>query len=460
MGASYLIGMLLFAWSCVRSAWPALRLRALGGKTRLGLIALCCLLLCCLLRIQLTATDQVARSLLHLSTYASGFPIPMIGAGFLYSADVDAPRAMIIEVAATAEALILLLLGAMLVFNAGHEKLITGILTATAAALAALALFAPAMESADLYSYVGLALTPQPYHPAAYVLPGDAAVINRLWGLPILPSPYGPLWLALSRVVVAMAPTLGTKLFAFRVVELVSIAVALVMLRMLGASRPAIVLFALNPAVYDLFVTEGHNDMLGVTLILAAMWARKRSLILAVALATAAGLIKLPLAFIAMTVFVAEPTLLRRLVLGFAPALLATLVSFLAGGSAFLWALHRVYAVYATASTPFDSSLHVALAGLAILALLVALTTGRFIRGAVYAMPALGHFPLAQYLAWSFPFALREHEPDTLFLAALPVAVYLLNTDYAMNPFFIVVRSLLVIGSVGALLVAWRRRRP
>jgi hypothetical protein len=457
MGASYLIGILLFAWSAISGRGPRLPKRLPSGNVRVALIALACAVLCALFVLQLAAIGDVARSLLIRSPYGRDLPLPVIGAGYLYSTNVDAARATVVELAGIVQGVCLFTVGVLLCVHEKRERLVNVILGSTALVLTGIALTAPAMESADLYSYVGLALSANPYDPSATPFLGDAAIISRLWGTPLLPSPYGPLWLLISKAVVVPLGSLTAQLFALRLLELACLAACLLILRGLKVNRAVIALIAINPAVYDLFVAEGHNDIVGVALLLGAMLARPRSRFLAIALAAAAGLIKLPFAFLAMLVFVPESPVLRRLLLGVAPAVVTVAVSAVFGGAAYARALHRVYQAYSTSWSPLDSFFQGTLVVLALASVLLAVTRRKFIAGAVWTFPALGHFALPQYLAWSFPYAVAGSEPPLVFFAALPAAVYLLNTDFAMTPLFLTVRVVLCVTLVAAGIVHWLR---
>ncbi|HTV74717.1 MAG TPA: hypothetical protein VME66_13555 [Candidatus Acidoferrales bacterium] len=450
MGASYLIGILLYAWSTVSSG-VRLPVRLPTGAARVTCIAIASVALCALFALQLAMVDQVARSLANRSPYGHDFPLPVIGAGYLYRADVDPLRACIVEIAAIVQSIALLAVAALLSIRMARDRAVDVIVIVTAVVLTVTAVSAPAMESADLYSYAGLARSAAPYEPTNIPFSGDAAIINRLWGVPLLPSPYGPLWLAISKAVITPAHDLGTQLIALRLLEVASLAACLLLLRALKVSRATLALIAINPAVYDLFIAEGHNDIMGVAFLLSATWARRYSAPLAIVLASAAGLIKLPFALLAMLVFVPETTLRRRLLLGAAPAVLTVAISALAGGIPYSQALHRVYQAYTATATPIDSLLQLALALLAVGSVLFTVLYRRFLPGAVWAFPALGHFALAQYLAWSFPYALAMREPPLWFFASLPVAVYLLNTDFSMTPLFVGLRVLLVIAPIAAL---------
>ncbi len=270
-------------------------------------------------------------------------------------------------------------------------------------------------------------------------------MVNAVWGLPLAPSPYGPLWWLISRPLVAPGASLLGEMLAFRAVEIVALAILLASLAALGCSRRTIALLAVNPGIHTMFIAEGHNDLLAASLLFAAATARRRSALLAVLLAAGAGAIKLPFLLPAFLVFLPEPTLLRRILLGSAATLTTLLATQLTAGTAYWQALRRVVELYPSHPTPMESALQALLALIALGAVAWALLARRVLPGAVWAFPALGHFPLPQYLAWSFPAALLGRRPQIVFLAALPLTIYMLNIDNALTPLFLATRALLAI---------------
>ena len=297
-------------------------LRTRPTLTFVPAVAACCLVLCALFALDLWVTDAAVRGRSH--ALPSGLlPIATIQPGAPYLNDIDARDSMTVEAIDVLETAVLLALG-WLVSARGLGRSVKPIVAATAVLMAFVALGAPATESADIYLYAGLAqATPSPYHAGLIPLTGENAVLNRLWGLPLLPSAYGPLWIAISKAAILFAPSLLAKLIAFRLVGVVAVIACVAMLVRLKVPRPVLVLFAVNPAIYDLFVTEAHNDLTAVAFVLAAAVARRRSRLAAVVLCAAAGAIKFPFILIAMLVFASEAMLVARLGFGLLSAALS-----------------------------------------------------------------------------------------------------------------------------------------
>jgi hypothetical protein len=392
--------------------------------------------------------NDATHHIKELPAYVKTLPIPTIQSGVIHRDDIDGRRATIVEIICILESLALFWLAALLHTYSGQKRSIRCIILTTAIVLGTLALFSPSMLGVDLYLYVGQAeILPSAYHPGLIRLSGDSAVIHTIWGFPLFPSAYGPLWITLSKLAITLAPTLPAKLFALRLLELSAIALCIGLLAALRKPLDVIALLAVNPAVYDIFVNEGHNDITAVAFLLAAMLAREKSSIAAILLTAAAGAIKLTFIPIGMLVFIAEPTIRRRIGLWLTSAIAAVGVSLMSAGPWYGWSLHRAYAIYTTVSPqpPDEALLHAILAVIALCALFLALTGKRFFNGAAWSMLALGPYIPPQYLAWSFAYAWAPEESNIPFFASLPIAVYLLNTDYAITPFFIGLRIVLII---------------
>ncbi len=98
------------------------------------------------------------------------------------------------------------------------------------------------------------------------------------------------------------------------------------MLRKLGLRLPEIALFALNPAIVFQFVVDAHNDIFPLLLaLLATAFAAGRPW-LALALAVAAGSMKIPFAFAAGVGFSQLASRLQRVSFGVAAVALTIFV--------------------------------------------------------------------------------------------------------------------------------------
>ncbi len=175
-------------------------------------------------------------------------------------------------------------------------------------------LVGPPVFSRDIYSYIGQGLL------AHHGLNPYSVPPSRLGNAPLLASiaqvwrntasPYGPLFVSVSRVAVGVAgASLIAQVLVFRVVELIGVAMIMVSLprlsRRLGTD-PGLALWlgALSPLALLSFIASGHNDALMVGLLLAGLTlALEGRLAVGVALIALAATIKIPAA--AAIVFIA-----------------------------------------------------------------------------------------------------------------------------------------------------------
>jgi hypothetical protein len=160
-------------------------------------------------------------------------------------------------------------------------------------------LVAPPLASQDLHAYAGQAALVvagrDPYAVGPGALPGAlTAGIDDVWL--DAPSPYGPVWLWLSGLVVritgdAVVPgLLGLRLLAVLGVVLLAWALG----RLAADPARALWLGVANPLVLLHLVGGGHNDALMVGLLLAGAAVARRAVGVAAVLVTLAALVKVP----------------------------------------------------------------------------------------------------------------------------------------------------------------------
>ncbi len=269
-------------------------------------------------------------------------------------------------------------------------------------ALMALFSFAPVLANADVYAYVGNGVLGRAaYTPPALPFTGDLSAINAFWHVPVPPATYGPLWIAVARVLVAAGPTLAVKMTAFRVLGIALLASLFALLRACGVEPRALAVVALNPALYFEFVLNAHNDLLPVVIVtLAALtapwWALGASLLVA-----AAALIKIPFVLVGLPIFANVRKTVPRLMAAALSIVAAVLVSWFAGGRAYA----RALLTYATGSH-LETFLHAIAALAAIVLLIAAVSAKRRLKSAVWLMPMLGAYTAPWYALWSLPYAL------------------------------------------------------
>ncbi len=295
------------------------------------------------------------------------------------------------------------------------------------------ALAAPAMTSFDMYAYAatvhgGLA---HAYHPANAAFAGDWYAVNRIYGTPVYPSAYGPVWLALAAGATSWIASFAGTIAALRVIELVAFVACVAALRRLGAPAYALALFAMNPAIVADAIVSGHNDLTAVAFVLVAAAMRERFPLGAIALATCAGAIKLPFLLIAPLAFVAETDHGKRVTYALATLALSLGISVIFGGGAYLAAIRQTATTYDAIGHATTDALRLAIAVVVIATVALALLRRRFSPTLAWAFCALGVTFSSWYLVWGTPYAWAERRWFARFLISLPLLAYLFATAYA-----------------------------
>ena len=160
-------------------------------------------------------------------------------------------------------------------------------------------LVAAPLYSRDLHAYAGQAALVvagrDPYAVGPGALPGVlTAGVDEVWL--DAPSPYGPVWLWLSGLVVRITgqsvtpAVLGLRLLAVLGVVLVAWALG----RLATDPGRALWLGVANPLVLLHLVAGGHNDALMVGLLLAGLAVARQAVAVAAVLVTLAALVKVP----------------------------------------------------------------------------------------------------------------------------------------------------------------------
>lgn len=358
--------------------------------------------------VQLAAIAYAATNLSDVVAWRLTMPFPVADVDMLHP---DAVAAVYVACAAVQSYALL----ALYRCRPSRRAVVAG-----AAVLAAMSLASPALASFDAYGYVHNAILGlQSYTPPPRPFQGEFHVIDLWFGKPTA-TLYGPLWLAIDRIVTAAAPSLFTKIAALRIFNALLYAAAIALLRGLRVPRRILATVALNPGMMFQFVTNVHNDIIAIDLLLgAAALARTRSAA-AGGLFAAAGLVKLPYLALGLPVFSSVRPMPRRLIAVALGIAAAAVVPWFAGGSGYVAAL-----------TQHASPAHVALewrlipAGIAVAALVAALLGARRYIAALWFIPSLGAFELPWasasgqafampwilpwYFIWGLPYALNRH---------------------------------------------------
>jgi len=326
-------------------------------------------------------------------------------------------------------------------------------------ALAATALAARTVGSADVYAYVayaklGLAAS---YAPAADALPGAYRAIGAFWGDPIVASVYGPLWLVFQSVVSGGAD-LGGAVFGTRLLGLVSVAAFVALLLRSPLPKRLAALACVNPALYLEYVVNAHNDLIGVDLALAAIVLGENAPFTAVALVTLAGLVKAPFVLFALVAFRQQPPARRGLYAAWTIGLVLA-GSYIFGGETYLHDLVQRGARdhIGPVAPRLVTALIFILGALGLTGVAAVAVTGRSVRGLAFALTEAGFpTPQAWYFGWGFPLAALDAWTLEAMLVAFPVVAGLLDRSYSygLEPIGL---ALLLIIAVAAAIVRPRR---
>ncbi len=419
-------------------AGGAVRAAEQSAPVRVVPLVCICAGLCVLLELGI-AVQLHAAALFPFAPQAGAVPIVMLddtGAG-------DAPTSNAELVISLAESAGLFALYRTL-RRGRPTRAAVAILGVAFAVLVTVAVASPVANSSDLYGYVGFASQPgTAYAPVALPFAGDHAPINAMFGLPRPAAWYGPLWIGTTHVLLLPFATLATQLHVLRLLEVVALVACLVALARLGTRLEVLALLALNPAVFGVWVVDGHNDLFGIAFVVAAL-ACRRFPVLRASLVAAAGLVKLPLVLIGAVAFLDERSVLRRTAFAGASVAVCLALSYAFGGAHYL---AHLFSVSGRRHDGAEGYLHAASASAALAALAAALFGRRLTLGATWLWRALAAFPAPWYAIWGLPYALASGGA-ALLLIAEPIDSYLFSWNYATTGPEYVLKFAVLIGPV------------
>ncbi len=396
------------------------RLKAAKAATNTGLPALWIGALVLTYTIQLLIVRYGATHAVPLQPWRLQMPLPTV---FIYSVNSDAIEAL------------LLLCGAIQTYALAVIYLSrpSGRLVACGClAIVTLSIAEPALTSADVYSDVGFALLDgvRAYAPPAQPFQHEFKFIsdwaNLAWGVPMVPAPYGPLWLAVDKVVSSVAAGLYGKLLALRVFGACCFLLLALLLRVIGFPRRFGALILLNPALAMQFIANAHNDVFALVLIFAGAVFARRQPLLTGAFLTAAGLVKISYAVLGLPILLAVKSRWNRAILALGVVVLTAAISWMAAGSPYVAALE-----YHAAPMRANAVWHVTATVLALVLIVAAILGSRRYRTAVWLLPPVGGFFPAfifpWYLAWGIPYALARRNVLGYLLVWYPFASILVD---------------------------------
>jgi hypothetical protein len=333
-------------------------------------------------------------------------------------------------------------LGIVLMQSIGFGTLVAGVAQGdslsrrlvpfVAAMLGVLALWAPVVTSGDVFGYVGLGmLGTHVFERPAHFFSGEYARLFDAY--PLRPTIYGPLWIGLNAGVVALGTTFAGKVLALRALGAVLLLILAWLVQRVGGSRTLTAAVLLNPMLWLQFVSNAHNDLMAVTLVVAgvALVAQRRPA-WAMAAIAAAGLVKLPFLIVGAVVFAREGPR-RALLYAGGAAGLCVVLSAVFGGAPYLDALLATTRGRGVAMDPLLQATKTGFALAAVGASAFVLLRGRFPAFAGWLYPALAPLLFPWYLIWAVPYALAARAGALATLLALPLLATLSDTIYGLD---------------------------
>ena len=331
------------------------------------------------------------------------------------------------------------------------------VILALAVAMRLAALVTPPYLSDDLYRYVwdgrveAAGINPYRYVPSDTQLASlrDAAIypnINRRdYARTIYPPVAEYIFWAVTRVSQSVTG-MKAAMVAF---DLLTMAVLLRLLSLLGLPRERIIAYAWHPLTIWEFAGSGHVDAAVVAFLALALWWRKREVgwLTGVALSCAALVKffpvvifpalyrrwdwKMPLAAASVAILAYLPFLgVGSGIIGFVPGYISE-EGLASGAGFFLWNLLNAAAPFAGLGVMLYLAAAVAvLAALAFYFILSDLTADRFLSAAavlasVFTLILSPHFPW--YFAWLLPFLCVVPSPALLYLSVASLLLYFIS---------------------------------
>ncbi len=314
------------------------------------------------------------------------------------------------------------------------------VLIALAVVMTMLALFAATMTSSDAYSYIAYAKLGlhHAYRPPSGALPGNLHLLNGILGEPLLPCFYGPLWVLIAQTISGWVTTLTEGLYVWRSAGLISFVMLLALLRKRNCSGSMLAVAAFNPALLTLFVTNAHNDLLGIDFVIGAIIVAQRFPLAAMVLTACGGLIKLPLVALALLVFSGADRRRSRIVYVGTTVVLVVVASTLLAGMHYFpdlfLRLHTFNGEHGAAKIRGDI-IRRALLALCALSLALAFVYGRFFRGASWTFIGLSTLVIAPwYVIWGLPYALFSRQALAEYCLLLPAIAAILEQAFSGVP--------------------------
>ena len=430
-------------------------------ERRTAVFVALCVLLCALFALQTAFADRAVLTQRPLPPwFLQTLPLQFFAPDPPFNANANTWLVQWAQILAVVESTVLLAMYAVLRDTDCRRRSITVVVALSAIFMTAISLHS-VVTSVDSYLYVAQGLIwPHQYAPPPVRFAGDDAVLNEIWGMPILPSAYGPLWTPLVALAISGAHTLGQQALAvcFSDSERSRCASpACGVTRRVGdvdsvRAQPRTVRTVFDPLAQRLVggsprSRRGRRQALHLVCRAPRCSGRNDQ---------ASGLTRG-----ARRVLV-QADVTRAVDSGFFSAR-ARLLRLARDRGRIFRSMAAVYAAYDHSPPPLQQAFHLTFATFALAGIALALWRRNFLFGLGWSFPSLGQYALPQYLAWSLPYVLAGNATPFPFLIVWPVVDYTLSLEFAYTPYFLLERFVLVLGVIAAIgygLLSWRARLP
>lgn len=340
------------------------------------------------------------------------------------------------------------------------EKPIKRLMWIGFAAMSTIALSTNGLESQDMYAYIGSGLLgTEAYRPPALAFGNEFKVINYIYGVPIFPDVYGPIWLIYSKFLVSIRANLAFDLLLFRLSGCASLILAATAMRRLRVGWPILGLFIINPILIDQYVLNGHNDILPLVLILWAFVLRKNTLA-AILLVAIAGSMKLPYLAISVLAFAQEESTVKRIAKATVSCILGICITIaVTGGTQYLEALKYSSGIFKNNLPLALNMFHYAIVALCLASLVAAIIWKAKWKGAPWLFVSLSFVMFPWYMAWGLPYAIYDRRWIAAYLCTMPIANLIIPNVYTENVVYQTIMLGIFIGLLLFIVTSWKSRR-
>jgi hypothetical protein len=321
----------------------------------------------------------------------------------------------------------------------------TTALVASAIALAVIALSARDMSSSDVYAYAGygkLGLQ-HAYAPEVGAMNANFRAIDGLWGNPMRPCFYGPLWVLVAQFAMAPVNSLSTAVFVWRVLGLAALVLVICLFTVKRFPVALLALTACNAGLNEIYVADAHNDILGIALVLASLViVRKNAWLAAVFIACASLNWKLPFLAFSLIAFSQAISIQRRVGFIALTISMVVLASFAMSGMTYFNDLN-VRFHFPPGEKPGLLSRGTLTHGLFVIAFMACLLGfirriyfGNGVSWSFIGLSTLRGYPW--YVVWGLPYAALSQRSLSIYLIAFPAVACLMETKAPMEAMFVI----------------------